>query len=97
MSSGSMGDWDALDKMFQEQDTSAVSATPTATYGRDGPVKVTGMTPGMIGPAKTAKMKKSSKPTVDPNEIWADAEVREEGDPDMDVDDGCFVSPSNIQ
>jgi len=85
---GSMADWAALDQMFQEQADGP--AVQKATYGRDGPVKVTGMTPGMIGPAKTAvaKPKKASKPKADPNEIWSEAEVREEGDPDMDIDDG---------
>ena len=46
--------------------------------------------PGSIGPAKKAPAKKpaaASKKAADPNEIWADSEVRDAGDID-DVDDG---------
>ena len=77
-------DWAALDSMFNSAD----SAPPQASYGKDGPVKVTGMTPGMIGPPKATKAKKATpKPKADPNEIWSTAEVDEENDP-LDIDDG---------
>ena len=83
-------DWEALDKMLQNG--AAFEDAPKATYGHDAPVKVTGMSPGMIGPPKavTAKKPQSSKKAAkaaDPNEIWAESEVRELGDVD-DEDDG---------
>lgn len=81
-----MNDWAALDSMFQNAD--ALNAPPQPSYGRDGPVKATGMTPGMIGPPKVTKApKKTSKPKDDPNEIWSSAEVEEQMDP-LDLDDG---------
>jgi len=77
-------DWAALDNMFQ----SASEAPPQATYGRDGPVKVSGPSPAMIGPPKIAKPKKpKEQPKADPNEIWSEKEVDEENDP-LDLDDG---------
>lgn len=90
-----MQDWAALDKLFQDG-LQVDHAVPKPSYGKDAPVKVTGMTPGMIGPPKvTAEQQqqkakaaaKAKKKPSDPNEIWADEEVRDEGDPD-EVDDG---------
>jgi len=84
MSFGSHQDWTAMEQMFAD----TAQATPPPSYGKDAPVKVTGMTPGMIGPPKAApKPKKAPKKAADPNEIWSEAEVRDEGDPD-EIDDG---------
>ncbi len=86
----SVNDWEALDKMFQDgidaADTSCEAPKPS--YGKDAPVKVSGMTPGMIGPAmpKPVAPAKKSEPS-DPNAIWSEAELAEAGDPD-DIDDG---------
>ena len=86
----SFGDWEALDKMLTEQSLE----TPQASYGRDGPVKVTGPSPGMIGPpkavaagGKSKAAQQQQKKKADPNEIWSASEVLEAGDVD-DVDDG---------
>ncbi|KAL1507553.1 hypothetical protein AB1Y20_007173 [Prymnesium parvum] len=81
---GSMQDWAALDSMFQSAE--ALDAPPKPSYGRDGPVKAVGMSPGMIGPPKPARPPKK-KPAADPHEIWTAAEVAEELDP-LDLDDG---------
>ena len=80
-------DWAALDKMLQSG--AAFEDAPRPSYGRDAPVKVTGMSPGMIGPPKAAPPKKKPQLTkkADPNEIWAESEVRDLGDVD-DEDDG---------
>lgn len=73
--------------MFQSQSTEAPGAAAQPSYGRDGPVKVTGPSPGMIGPPKASQPQKVAKPKADPNEIWSAAEVDEERDP-LDLDDG---------
>ena len=88
----SMRDFEALDAMFAataEQADAPLKQAPTS-YGRDGPVKVTGPSPGSIGPPKKAAPKKAAAPTkkaADPNEIWSETEVRDAGDVD-DIDDG---------
>merc|ERR1711871_1443413 len=81
----SYSDWEALDAMLakpQEEPTA-----PPATYGRDAPVKVSGPSPAMIGPPKVVPPKKKAAPKADPNEIWAEAEIKDAGDVD-DIDDG---------
>jgi len=80
----SMQDWAAMDAMFQAADS---APAPKATYGRDGPINVTGPSPGMIGPPKVASKPKKAEKPKDPNEIWSAAEVDEENDP-LDIDDG---------
>jgi len=85
--------WEALDAMMASSEEAATA--PKATYGRDAPVKVTGPSPGMIGPPKKAPPKTAAKKPVDPNEIWADAEVKEAGDVD-DIDDGRAVPEYDI-
>lgn len=84
-------DWEALDKMLSSG--ALLNEQPATSYGRDGPVKVVGPSPGMIGPPKAATAaaakkpaKKAAKPK-DPNEIWAENEVHDAGDID-DIDDG---------
>ena len=84
---GSVHDFAALHAMFAEtaKNDSGQAAT---SYGRDAPVKVTGMTPGMIGPPKkSAPAKPAAKKKADPNAIWSESEVREAGDVD-EIDDG---------
>ena len=82
----SYGDWEAIDQLFQENSISDAPA-PKPSYGRDGPVKVNGPSPGMIGPPKAKAAAKPKKKAADPNEIWTEAEVRDAGDAD-DIDDG---------
>ena len=94
----SLRDFEALDAMFAATAVGPSTEAPLrqepTSYGRDAPVKVTGPSPGSIGPPKQAgpnkaKAAAAAKPKrrADPNEIWSDAEVREAGDVD-DVDDG---------
>ena len=81
-------DWAALDKMLAT--SASLEDAPRPSYGVDAPVKVTGPSPGSIGPPKPAAAKKPQKKAAkakDPNEIWAEAEVRDAGDID-DIDDG---------
>ena len=83
-----MGDyqaWEALDAMMNKPAEPPATA-PKSSYGLDAPVTVTGPSPGMIGPAKKAAPKKAAK-KADPNEIWAEADVKDAGDID-DIDDG---------
>jgi HSP20 family molecular chaperone IbpA len=82
-----MSDWAALDALFTSGAGAPDSAAPKASYGRDAPVKVTGPSPGMIGPPKAAAAPKPKKKAADPNEIWSEAEVLDQGDVD-DIDDG---------
>ena len=66
---GSVAQLGALDKLF----TDSEAAQAKTSYGRDAPVAVSGMTPGMIGPPKAAaiaKAKPKPKPAADGNEIW---------------------------
>ncbi|KAL3926451.1 MAG: hypothetical protein SGPRY_003293 [Prymnesium sp.] len=79
-----MNDWAALDSMFQ---TGEANFVPPPSYGKDAPVKATGMNPGMIGPPKAAKPKVTRKAVEDPQAIWSAAEVEEEIDP-LAADDG---------
>ena len=68
---GSVAQFGALDKLFA--DSEAAGAQAKTSYGRDAPVAVSGMTPGMIGPPKTvaiAKAKPKPKAVADGNEIW---------------------------
>ena len=89
----SMRDFEALDQLFASTavDDSKPLKQEKTHYGVDGPVKVTGPSPGSIGPAKKAAPKKAAaapaKKKADPNEIWGDDEVRDAGDVD-DIDDG---------
>ena len=87
--------WAAMAKMFDEaqlaEDEAAASAPPPPpSYGKDAPVKVKGMTPGMIGPPATHKPKAAAPPTkpADPNASWDADEVGEAGDADEDEDAG---------
>ena len=80
---GSLAQLGALDKLFADSEASGQAKT---SYGRDAPVAVSGMTPGMIGPPKTAalvKAKPKPKPAADSNEIWdADAVNAVDDEPD---------------
>jgi hypothetical protein len=86
-------EWEALDEMFQRGLSSLDDQpAPAASYGKDAPVKVTGPTPGMIGPPAVPAKKKAAaaaKPTpkADANEIWSEAEVANAGE-EEDEDDG---------
>ena len=88
----SASDWAALDAMLASSaEEQQQLQQPATSYGRDGPVKVTGPSPGMIGPPKvTASKAPPSKPkkAADPNAIWSETEVLEAGDVDDMVDDG---------
>ena len=67
---GSLAQLGALDKLFA--DSEAASGQAKTSYGKDAPVAVSGMTPGMIGPPKAAVVKAKPKPkaVADRNEIW---------------------------
>ena len=87
--------WAAMAKMFDEaaiaeEEAAASAPPPPPSYGKDAPVKVKGMTPGMIGPPATHKPKAAAPPKkpADPNAIWDADEVGEAGDADEDEDDG---------
>ena len=76
-----MRDFEALDQLFASTavDDSKPLKQEKTHYGVDGPVKVTGPSPGSIGPAKKAAPKKAAaapaKKKADPNEIWGDDDV----------------------
>ena len=80
---GSLVQLGALDKLFA--DSEAASGQAKTSYGKDAPVAVSGMTPGMIGPPKAAVVKAKPKPkaVADRNEIWdADAVNAVDDEPD---------------
>ena len=86
-----MGDWAALDKMLNAD----ADAPPPTSYGRDAPVKASGITPAAIGPAKvegrTASRKPAPAPAPAPRDggaIWDADEVR-----DDDADDPHDTRP----
>ncbi len=86
-----MGDWAALDKMLNAE----ADAPPPTSYGRDAPVKASGITPAAIGPAKvegrTASRKPAPAPAPAPRDggaIWDADEVR-----DDDADDPHDTRP----
>ena len=79
---GSLAQLGALDKLFADSEASGQAKT---SYGKDAPVAVSGMTPGMIGPPKAAVVKAKPKPkaVADRNEIWdADAVNAVDDEPD---------------